>query len=148
MKQFLLITFLALFALAPRAGAQGGLQIDSLFNGSLVPASKVTESVVSGRELKPYKLDYFRSLRFQATDEEVEKIVSWVVEDSLLALNKEIDSQDGHLIWALLTYPYLKDKNSFLGFQVKDVAGKHYVTVVYMTGKATRNDLAQIFKHR
>ena len=81
MKKFLIITLGSFLVLASPARAQAGLQIDSLFNGSLVPASRITEYEVSGRELKPYNLDYFRSVRFQATDQEIKKITSWLEGD-------------------------------------------------------------------
>ena len=94
MKRFLLITLGVLLALAP-ARAQAGLQIDSLFNGSLVPASRVTESVVSGRDLKSYNLDYFRSIRFKATEAEISKVTDSGKEtiiDTRTEKEKQLDS--------------------------------------------------------
>ena len=149
MKKILLITLSAFLALSFSARAQEGLQIDSLFNGSLVPRSRVTESVVSGRELRPYNLDTFRSVRLQASDGEIRKIVSWLEGDSLLAVEKEMDSQDGELVYALMRFVSNNGKNKYVGFQVKESSGGgRYVTVVYMTGKATARDLKVIFKHR
>ena len=95
MKRFIIITLGAFLSLAPPALAQAGLQIDSLFNGAIVPASTITESVVSGKELKSYNLDYFRSVRFKATDAEIDKIISWLEVDALVAVNKEMDSEEG-----------------------------------------------------
>ena len=148
MKKLLLITLSAFLALAPKAGAQAGLQIDSLFNGAIIPSSKVTESVVSGKELKPYNLDYFRSIRFQATDSEIDRIVSWLQADALLAVSKEMDSEDGRLVYALLRFTADRDRNKYLGYQVKEESDRKFVTVVYLTGKATAADLKVIFKHR
>ena len=141
MKRFLLITLGVLLALAP-ARAQAGLQIDSLFNGSLVPASKVTESVVSGRDLKAYNLDYFRSIRFKATEAEIDKVTTWLEGDALTAVSKEMDTEDGSLVYAD------RERNKYVGYQVKEASGSKYVTVVYLTGKATASDLRVIFKHR
>ena len=147
MKNLLLITLGAFLALVP-AGAQAGLQIDSLFNGAIVPASTVTESVVSGKELKPYNLDYFRSIRFKATDAEIDRVVSWLEADALIAVNKEMDSENGKLVYALLRFPADRDRNRYVGYQVKEVSDSKFVTVVYLTGKATASDLKVIFKHR
>ncbi|MBR5661572.1 MAG: hypothetical protein IKW99_08480 [Bacteroidales bacterium] len=147
MKNLLLITLGTFLALAP-ARAQAGLQIDSLFNGALTPASTVTESVVSGKELKPYNLDYFRSIRFKATESEIDRVVSWLEADALLATNKEMDSEDGKLVYVLLRFPADRDRNKYVGYQVKEASGGKYVTVVYLTGKATASDLKVIFKHR
>ena len=149
MKKFLIITLGSFLVLASPARAQAGLQIDSLFNGSLVPASRITESEVSGRELKPYNLDYFRSVRFQATEQEIKKITSWLEGDALMSVGKEMDSENGCLVYALLHFPADRDRNKYIGYQVKEaVSGNKYVTVVYMTGKATVGELRVIFKHR
>ena len=147
MKKLLLITLGAFLALAPTR-AQAGLQIDSLFNGAIVPASTVTESVVSGKELKPYNLDYFRSIRFKATESEIDRVISWLEADALIAVNKEMDSEDGRLVYALLRFPADRDRNKYVGYQVKEVSDSKFVTVVYLTGKATASDLKVIFKHR
>ena len=148
MKKFLIITLGSFLVLASPARAQAGLQIDSLFNGSLVPAFRITESEVSGRELKPYNLDYFRSVRFQATDQEIKRITSWLEGDALMAIGKEMDSENGCLVYALLHFPADRDRNKYVGYQVKEASGNKYVTVVYMTGKATVGELRVIFKHR
>ncbi len=148
MKKFLIIALGSFLVLASPAMAQAGLQIDSLFNGSLVPASRITESEVSGRELKPYNLDYFRSVRFQATDQEIKRISSWLEGDALMAIGKEMDSENGCLVYALLHFPADRDRNKYVGYQVKEASGNKYVTVVYMTGKATVGELRVIFKHR
>ena len=147
MKNLLLITLGALLALVP-ARAQAGLQIDSLFSGAIVPASTVTESVVSGKELKPYNLDYFRSIRFKATDSEIDRVVSWLEADALIAVNKEMDSENGKLVYALLRFPADRDRNKYVGYQIKEESDSKFVTVVYLTGKATASDLKVIFKHR
>ena len=147
MKKLLLITLGAFLALVPTR-AQAGLQIDSLFNGAIVPASTVTESVVSGKELKPYNLDYFRSIRFKATDSEIDRVVSWLEADALIAVNKEMDSEDGKLVYALLRFPADRDRNKYVGYQIKELSDSKFVTVVYLTGKATASDLKVIFKHR
>ena len=147
MKNLLLITLGVFLTLVP-ARAQAGLQIDSLFSGAIVPAATVTESVVSGKELKPYNLDYFRSIRFKATDAEIDRVVSWLEADALIAVNKEMDSEDGKLVYALLHFPADRDRNKYVGYQVKEVSDGKYVTVVYLTGKATASDLKVIFKHR
>ena len=149
MKKFLLITLSAFLALAQGARAQEGLQIDSLFNGSFVPKSRITESLVTGKELKPYNLDYFRSVRLQASEGEIRRIVSWLEGDALMAIGKDMDSENGELVYALTRFATNNGKNKYLGYQVKESSGgSKYVTVVYMTGKATTRDLKVIFKHR
>ena len=45
-------------------------------------------------------------------------------------------------------FPADRDRNKYVGYQVKEASGNKYVTVVYMTGKATVGELRVIFKHR
>ncbi len=138
---------LCLLALLP-AYAQKGLQIDSLFSGRLVKVATMTESIVSGKKLNPYNLDYFRSVRFVADDDQIAKVSTWVRNDSMIAEEKDIESEGGRLVYALLKFPGRKDKNRYVGYQVKRTGGSDYVTVVYMEGAATVEDLKVIFKHR
>ena len=104
--------------------------------------------MVSGKELKPYNLDYFRSVRFQATEEEIDRVIAWIESDALTAVDKEMDSEGGRLTYALLRFPADRERNRYVGYQIKEAAGQAYVTVVYLTGKATAKDLRVIFKHR
>lgn len=146
-RKVFLIVALCLFALMP-AYAQKGLQIDSLFNGKLVNVSTMTESIVSGKKLNPYNLDYFRSVRFVADDGKIAKVATLIRNDSMIAEEKDMESEGGRLVYALLKFPRKMDKNRYVGYQVKRIGGSDYVTVVYMEGAATVEDLKVIFKHR
>lgn len=146
-RKLLIVIALSLMALLP-VHAQKGLQIDSLFRGKLVDMSLVSESVVSGRKLSPYNLDYFRSVRFVANDRQIGKVSVWIQDDAMIADDKELESANGRLIYALLRFPQLGSKNKYVGYQVKRNGGRDYVTVVYMEGTATVEDLKVIFKYR
>lgn len=160
MKRVLLIMTLCLLAWIPSLGQtsnrprqvpiweQTGLQIDSLFSWEFVPAAKITVSVVSGKKLKPYNLDYFRSVRFLATEAEKDKVISWIESDARRAEDKEMESEGGKLTYALLCFPAGNSRNRYIGYQVKAAVEGDYVTVVYLSGKATAQDLRVIFKHR
>ena len=66
-----------------------------------------------------------------------------------MAIEKDMDSENGELVYALMRFATNNGKNKYLGYQVKESSGgSKYVTVVYMTGKATTRDLKVIFKHR
>ena len=60
----------------------------------------------------------------------------------------EMDYEDGRLVYALLRFPADRNRNRYVGYQVKEASGNKYVTVVYLTGKATTKELKVIFKHR
>lgn len=147
MRKLLLIFALCLGVLLP-AYAQKGLQIDNLFSGKLVDMSMVSESIVSGKKLVPYNLDYFRSVRFMADEKQISKVTKWIRDDAQLAEEQDMESENGRLVYALLKFPRRMEKNRYVGYQVKRISGKDYVTVVYMEGSATVEDLKVIFKHR
>ena len=175
-KVFLIVAlcFLALL----HAHAQKGLQIDSLFNCSIVDVSdmsKISMSEVSGAELKPYNLKYFRSISFKAGAQTIDRVASLVEADSRNAIDRKIDYVGGQMYYALLRLRTNgSEENEYVGFQLKGIGrekvtqgsdGKTivgyelddkaqgpfeqaYVTVVYLRGKATMNDLKKMFKQR
>lgn len=145
-KLLLIVALCAVFHFS--AYAQKGLQIDSLFQGRLVDMSVTTESIVSGRKLKPYNLDYFRSVRFKADERQVAKVVGWIRNDAQISEEQDMESENGRLVYALLRFPRRMDKNRYVGYQVKRIGGGDYVTVVYLEGEATVQDLKVIFKQR
>ena len=147
MRKLLLITALFLGVLLS-AKAQKGLQIDTLFSGKLVDMSMVTESIVSGKKLIPYKLDYFRSVRFMADEKQISKVAQWIKNDAQMSEEQDMESENGRLVYALLKLPRRMEKNRYVGYQVKRINGKDYVTVVYLEGAATVKDLKVIFKQR
>lgn len=147
MKRLLLIV-IAVFSAVVSLNAQSGFQIDSLFNGGLA-SNDVKKSVVVGKSLKPCNLDSFKSIRFLASDQDIDKVSGWVSADSPKSLGKEMEYQDGRLVYALLRYAGSSSTdNKYVCYQIKTVDGNNYVTVVYMTGPATLEDLRVIFKHR
>lgn len=127
--------------------AQESFKTDSVFNWH--PRSQVTMSVVKGKELKAYNLDYFKSIRFKATDEETTHVLRWLEDDSATAIDDEKVSADGHLVYRLMRFSGQKPSlYQYIGFQQKRIDGEAYLTVVYMKGEATPDDLNKIFKHR
>lgn len=178
-RKTLLIVALCLLSLLP-ARAQKGLHIDSLFvfDGTIVDVSdmsRISMSEVSGAELRPYNLKYFRSISFKAGARTIDKVASLIEADSRDALDRKIDYYGGQMYYALLRLrPNGSEENEYVGFQVKGIGrekitqgsdGKTvvgyeleedakgpfeqaYVTVVYLKGKATMNDLKKMFKQR
>lgn len=129
------------------AFAQESFKTDSVFNYH--PRSQVTMSVVKGKELKAYNLEYFKSIRFKATDEEIAHVLRWLEDDSSMAIDDEKVSTDGHLVYRLMRFSAQRPSlYQYIGFQQKRIADEAYLTVVYMRGEATPRDLNKIFKHR
>lgn len=137
--------------------------------------SRISMSEVSGSDLKPYNLKYFRSISFKAGSRAIDRVASLVEADSRNALDRKIDYFGGQMYYALLRLRADgSGENEYIGFQIKgigkekvtqDSAGntvvgyeldenargpfkQAYVTVVYLRGKATMNDLKKMFKQR
>lgn len=154
--------------------AQTGLQIDSLFL-KFTGEQDVAEYVVTGSELKPYNLKYFRSISFKASAKTIAWIDKLIKADAENAADTKIDYQSGQLSYALVRIPVKGSReNQYIGFQVKGIKDEvttfggstgvvtgyilnekakgpfksAYITVVYLRGKASMNDLNNMFKKR
>lgn len=170
-----LTALLCLLALFP-VRAQENLHIDSLFR-EMSGGKDVFERIVTGSELKPYRLKYFRSISFRADSKAIARIARLIEADAVEggAEDTSIDYVGGQLNYAIVRIPAkgLRE-NIFVCFQADKIkeevtayggsAGattgyvidkkakppfRHaYVTVVYLRGKATMDDLRKIFKQR
>lgn len=147
MKRLFLAIIVFLLAAAP-SRAQKGLQIDSLFNGSFCPDSTVSITKVIGGNLKSYDLDSFLSAKFNASDSEIARIYSWLLADSHNATDVEMDKEGGTLVYALLTFKENRNTHRFVGYQVKETKSGKAVTIVSMTGKASKEQLMKFFSKR
>ena len=56
--------------LAFGAHAQQGLNVNALFQGKVVPHEEMVDVRVKGRAISKYKLDFYRSIRFNATEQQ------------------------------------------------------------------------------
>ena len=173
-RKTLLIVALCLLSFLP-ARAQEGLQIDSLFR-ELSGGQDVAESIVTGSELRPYRLKYFRSISFKANAKMISRIARLIEADAVNgAEDTKIDYVGGQLNYAILRIPSKGTReNVYVCFQAKKITDevitfggptgvvtgyvldekakgpfkKAYVTVVYLRGKATMDDLNYMFKKR
>lgn len=173
-RKTLLIVALCLLSFLP-ARAQEGLQIDSLFR-EMSGGQDVAESIVTGSELRPYRLKYFRSISFKANAKMISRIARLIEADAVNgAEDTKIDYVGGQLNYAILRIPSKGTReNRYVCFQAKKIKDevitfcgptgvvtgyvldekakgpfiKAYVTVVYLKGKATMDDLNYMFKKR
>ncbi len=149
MKQYVLVAILALLAI-PTLRAQNHLSAGALFRGELVTMDNCVFSDVTGKKLKAYNLDVFRSVRFSATEDEIIKVGNLVMADSRKqnVQTREIEYNEEKMVYALISFSADNEKNEYLGYQLKSAEGKYYVTVVFLRGDATAEDLRVIFKKR
>ncbi len=89
-----------------------------------------------------YGIDVFeRSIYRNVSAADYSKLSELVASDAKAAIAKEVIYREGRLIYALLQMPPVGRTNRFVAFQ----GGGADVTVVYMEGKATLDELEKIF---
>lgn len=135
--------------------AQSGFQVNPVFDGKLVPRSRMEETFIEGSQLSPYKLRVFRSVKFTVTESEFSEIQTRLLEDARGAADRQTDYAGGKLRYAVLRFPAkvrstrndasLVDGSKYLCLQAARKGNGYQVTLVYMSGDATLEDLKAIF---
>lgn len=153
MKRMLLVA-IGLFATLTLL-AQSGFQVNPVFDGKLIPKSRMEETFIEGSQLSPYKLRVFRSVKFTVTESEFSEIQTRLLEDARGAADRQTDYAGGKLCYAVLRYPVkvrstrndisLVDGSKYLCLQAARKGDGYQVTLVYMSGDATLDDLKTIF---
>ncbi len=116
------------------AHAQTGLKVNELFQGRVIPQERMIETRVRGKTLEKYRLTYYRSLRFNATEEESKRLRQLMDGDSQGCFAYISDRKN------TFTYkwqaPALGGKNRFVCYQEQwaNKADSCEVTVIYMEG--------------
>lgn len=135
------------------AGAQKGLRVNDIFEGDVVEKNNMVVNIIKGGQLAPYKLRYFRSLKFKASEEERRKIEERVAADMQRAEDLEMerkgDARDSWLYYAMMTLPpqgKSSARHSYLCYQCVPANSVFYITLVYMEGSATLEEMRRVFK--
>lgn len=147
MRRLLNILILTLACLP--AIAQEGLYVEDLFEGRVIPAKLMKQNFISGSKLQPYGLDTYKSLFFQVEEGMLHTAEILVIKDAYAAEDKQMEYEGGHLTYAVICLPKtLTGLNRFLCYQAKEDKGIWDVTVVYLRGTASVNDLEKMFNKR
>ena len=147
MKRLIAILF-ALF-LGTALFAQEGLYVEDLFEGRVISPKIMKQTVISGSRLEPYKLDTYKSLSFQVTEGLYHQVEILLVKDSSAAVDKQMEYVEGHLTYAVISLPQTyTGLNRFLCFQAREDKGIWDVTVVYLRGTASVEDLDSMFNKK
>lgn len=160
----LLLSILFLLTILP-AKAQKGLYVNEIFEGDIVKKTYMVDNLIKGEQLKPYKLTFFRSLKFKASAEGRAKIEKLVSEDIKNSLDLELERQRGKesdknatplsppFSYVMMTLPPdgKFDPNSpnrwYLCYQCTPYKKNEYaITLVFMKGHATVKELRKMFK--
>lgn len=147
MKRILILIALLLFSVWT-ASAQGDLQVGAVFDGKVVPATSMKETFIRSSRLETYHLEQYRSVSFTGDDQVLAEVSRRVLADAEQASDQEIHMKEGRLAYAILTFEDGSRGNRFVCFQCVSKAGSHAVTLVYMTGPATLDDLKKLFRSK
>lgn len=130
--------------------AQKGMHVEDLFGGRFKHDRQAVEVLIKGRELKKYHLTLFRSLTITDEPEVSEEIEVLVSLDAKTAVDKEVGKVGKKLYYGFYCFPGQDDNYRYLFYRNAAVARgsskKTEVTVVYMEGKVTLEELKRMFK--
>lgn len=144
MKRFVAVLVLIL-SMSGIAGAQRGLACHPVFRGKIVPSGHMIETKVGSGSMSTYKLEYYHSVQFQADQETAAKVSGLVSADAAASESAEIDSQGGVLTYALIQLAPFKRVRRYLCYQARPLGPFWKVTIVYLEGSATIDDLRTMF---
>lgn len=147
MKSKRIITVLILlivFTLDNAYAQRSVMTYNDLFDGKVVPKKEMMLTEVRGDKLRNLGLDSFKSVKFDADFQRLEKvsrIISNAVEHSV---ESDTEYSDGVLTFALIhlggTY-----KKTYLGYQVNEDSDMYVITVLLFSGKTTVEELKEKF---
>jgi len=144
MKRILILT--ALLLTAWTASAQGDLNVGAVFDGKVVPQKAMKETFIRSSQLDPFNLEQYHSISFTGDEQILAEVSRRVLTDAENATEKEIHMNEGKLVYAILTFESANHDNRFVCYQCVSKAGSYAITLVYMHGLATLDDLKKLFK--
>lgn len=145
MRRILLIITALLLSIGT-ASAQGDLQVGAIFDGKVVPTKVMKETFIKSAQLDPFNLEQYHSVSFTGDDKVLEEVSRRVLADAENATDQEIHMNQGRLVYAILTFEKANHDNRFICYQCVSKNGSHAITLVYMHGPATLDDLKKLFK--
>lgn len=141
----IIISLLFLLLLSFSALAQRDLRCYPVFQGKVVPGKQMVVTEVRGSSMATYKLDYYRGVSFQVETDLAGKVAALVWEDAADAAVKETEKVGDMLTYALVQPASTGKINSYLCYQARPIGDKWKVTLLYLEGEATLEDLRSMF---
>ena len=144
MKKILLMLLIGLLPSAA-AFAQRGLNCYPVFKGKVVPERQMVVTEVRGGGLNTYKLDYYRGVRFQVDTTYARKVAAMVEADAVQAASAETERVRDFLTYALIEPGSTGKTNRYLCYQARPVGAAWIITILYLEGSATLEELRSMF---
>jgi hypothetical protein len=142
-KIITIVIYLLIFSSA--LSAQRGLNCYPVFQGKVVPAKQMVLTEVRGGGMAAYKLDYYRGVSFEVDSELAEKVASLVEADSAVAESGETEKTGAMLTYALLQPKVAGKTKQYLCYQARSIGSLWKITILYLEGPATLEDLRTMF---
>lgn len=142
----LLSSLTALFLFAVAVFAQRGLHVNPVFEGNVVPGKQMVVTEVRGGDLVPYQLDHYRGVSFQANAELAGKVSRLVDADAAEAASVEAERAGNILTYALIQPKPSRRTNRYICYQARPIEDGWAVTLLYLEGPATLEDLRSMFE--
>lgn len=131
---------------AGTASAQRGLNCHPVFRGKVVPLERMVTTEVRGGGMATYKLDYYRGVSFQADTALARKVAVLVTADAEAARSCQTEKTGDLLVYALIELKPDRKVNRYLCYQARSTGFIWVITLLYLEGVATLEDLHSMFE--
>lgn len=142
----IITSFIALLLFAGASFAQRGLNSYPVFEGKVVPAKQMVLTEVRGGGMATYRLDYYRGISFSADDTLASKVSALVDRDAAAAESCETEKVGDMLTYALIRPKGSGRINHYLCYQARQEGRLWKMTILYLEGPATVEDLRNMFE--
>ena len=137
--------FLALLLSVGAAFAQRGLNSNAIFRGRVIPSDRMVKTEVRGSSMTTYKLDFYRSVRFQVDEKTALEVAALVKADAEAAVSAETEMTGDLLTYALVQPAQRGKVHRYLCYQARPEGPAWIITILYLEGSATLEDLRSMF---
>ena len=144
MKKTLLCIAVLILA-ASIASAQRGLNSYPVFRGKVVPKEQMVTTEVRGWGMATYKLDYYRGVHFETDTPTAIRVAGLVGADAKASVSSETESVGDILTYALIQPKPAGRINRYLCYQARRNGTSWSITILYLEGVATLEDLKSMF---
>ena len=141
----LLLFLLALLLTSGAAFAQRGLNSNAIFRGRVIPFDRMIKTEVRGSSMTTYKLDFYRSVRFQVDKKTALEVAALVKADAEAAISAETEMTGDLLTYALVQPAGRGKTHRYLCYQARPEGPAWVITILYLEGSATLEDLRSMF---
>ena len=126
--------------------AQRGLNCFPVFRGKVVPSNRMIVTEARGESMATYKLDYYHSVQFQVSEDIAKKVAELILADAADAQSSQTEMTGDLLTYALIQPTPFARVRRYLCYQARPAGPAWVITILYLEGSATLNDLYSMFE--